>query len=49
MRLVHRVPTLATPDRVWEGLGDPRRWSEVEPRPHARRTHRLARVARRAA
>lgn len=31
MRLAHRVHTLATPDQVWEVLGDPRRWSEVEP------------------
>ena len=31
MRLAHRVHTLATPEQVWDLLGDPQRWSEFEP------------------
>ena len=30
MRLSHRVRTAASPEQVWEVLGDPRRWPEFE-------------------
>jgi uncharacterized protein YndB with AHSA1/START domain len=31
MRLAHRVSTSATPEQVWDLLGDPRRWSQFNP------------------
>jgi uncharacterized protein YndB with AHSA1/START domain len=37
MRLAHRVRTSASPDEVWQLLGDPRRWPEFTP--FLRRVH----------